>query len=85
MPIGMHGKCLRMYACRIGNQTHAHIQRTTHAGGSKDVEENEECLSIVARAVPLDASTSPEKTRFGFTPTVSPEKAHVKAGRGAAV
>jgi hypothetical protein len=63
---------------------HTRIQRTTHAGDPKDVEENEECLSIVARAVPLDASTSPEKTRFGGTPTVSPEKA-VKAGRGAAV
>ncbi len=64
---------------------HTHIQRTTHAGDPKDVEQNEECLSIVARAVPLDASTSPEKTRFGGTPTVSPEKAPVKAGRGAAV
>jgi len=52
------------------------------------VAQNEECLSIIARAVALDASASPEKTRFGTTPTVSPEKAAkapVRGGGGVAV
>jgi len=52
------------------------------------VEQNEECLSIIARAVALDALASPEKTWFGTTPTVSPEKADklpVRGGRGVAV
>ena len=40
------------------------------AGVAPGAEQNEECLSIIARAVAGDG----EKTPFGATPTVSPEK-----------
>ena len=39
------------------------------------VEQNEECLSILAKAVVADQSDAPtEKVRAGNTPTVSPQK-----------
>jgi hypothetical protein len=65
------------------------------SSGGEEPEQNEECLSIVAKAVPADhddaAVSSPSKAAVpGNTPTISPEKAVSGAvsrqgGRGVAV
>ncbi len=69
------------------------------SSGGEEPEENEECLSIVAKAVPADqddaAGSSPSKASLpgnAGTPTISPEKAvsggdfrSRQGGRGAAV